>query len=100
MRPAMTKKPLFLSFAGIATVLLGAAITLRALQNPVVTPVDEKVLREYTGVYQWGPDAFVYLQMWDELSGFGKPQLVAFDESGDVRTLYPTGSNQFFAGAG
>lgn len=97
----MTKKPLFLSFAGIATVLLGAAITLRALQNPVVTPVDEKVLREYTGVYQWGPDAFVYLQMWDEFSGFGKPrELVAFDESGEVRTLYPTNRDQFFAGPG
>ena len=38
--------------------------------------------------------------MWDEFSGFGKPQLVAFDESGDVRTLYPTDSNQFFAGPG
>jgi uncharacterized protein len=97
----MTKKPLCLSFAGIATVLVGAAIALRALQSPVVTPVDEKVLREYTGVYQWGPDAFVYLQMWDEFTGFGKPkELVAFDESGEVRTLYPTNRDQFFAGPG
>ena len=63
-------------------------------------PLDESALRKYTGVYQWGPNAFVYLQMWDEFSGFGKPQLVAFDESGDVRTLYPTGRDQFFAGAG
>jgi pimeloyl-ACP methyl ester carboxylesterase len=38
--------------------------------------------------------------MWDEFSGFGKPQLVAFDESGDVRTLYPIDSNAFFAGPG
>ena len=63
-------------------------------------PLDERALREYAGVYQWGPNAFVYLQMWDEFSGFGKPQLVAFDESGDVRTLYPTDRNQFFAGPG
>jgi hypothetical protein len=39
--------------------------------------------------------------MWDEFSGFGKPtQLVAFDESGEVRTLYPTDRDQFFAGPG
>ena len=39
--------------------------------------------------------------MWDEFTGFGKPrELVAFDESGEVRTLYPTGRDQFFAGPG
>src|SRR5260370_32542117 len=39
--------------------------------------------------------------MWDEFSGFGKPaQLVAFDESGEVRTLYPTDGGRFFAGPG
>lgn len=58
-------------------------------------------LREYTGVYRWGPDAFVYLQLWNEFTGFDKPsQLVAFDESGDVRTLYPTDRDQFTAGPG
>jgi hypothetical protein len=62
--------------------------------------VDEKVLREYAGVYRWDANAFVYLQMWDEFSGFGKPQLVAFDETGEVRTLYPTDRDQFFAGPG
>ena len=60
----------------------------------------KKLFVSDTGVYQWGPNAFVYLQMWDEFSGFGKPQLVAFDESGDVRTLYPTDSHQFSAGPG
>jgi len=81
--------------------LLGALITISARQTPVVHPVDESVLREYTGVYQWGLNAFVYLQMWDEFSGFGKPQLVAFDETGDVRTLYPIdGNNNFFTGPG
>jgi pimeloyl-ACP methyl ester carboxylesterase len=69
-------------------------------QAPAVSAVDEKLLREYSGVYQWEKDGFVYLQMWDEFSGFGKPQLVSFDESGQVRTLYPTGRDQFFAGPG
>ena len=72
-----------------------------ALQTPMLRTVDEKVLREYTGVYQWGPNAFVYLQMWNEFTGFTKPsQLVAFDESGDIRTLYPTDPDRFFAGPG
>ena len=86
--------------AGILAALCGGLVAMSARQAPVVQPLDETVLREHTGVYQWGPNAFVYLQMWDEFSGFGKPQLVAFDESGDVRTLYPTDGNQFFAGPG
>ena len=73
---------------------------MSARQTPAVRPVDEKVLREYTGVYQWGPNAFVYLQMWEEFSGFGKPRLVAFDESGDVRPLYRTDDDRFFTGHG
>jgi pimeloyl-ACP methyl ester carboxylesterase len=56
------------------------------------------VLREYAGTYQWGPDAFLYLQLWNEFAG--TDQLVAFDESGDVRTLYPTDRDRFFAGPG
>ena len=75
------------------------------LQAPAVRSWDEKLLREYTGVYRWEPDrepnAFVYLQLWNEFSGFGKPsQLVAFDESGEVRTLYPASQDKFFAGPG
>src|SRR4051812_41635763 len=86
--------------ATIVMTLFGALDAISARQPPIVQPADEKALREYTGVYQWGPNAFVYLQMWDEFSGFGKPQLVAFDESGDVRTLYPTENDEFFAGPG
>ena len=86
--------------ATIVVTIFGALDATSARQTPIVQPADEKALREYTGVYQWRPNAFVYLQMWDEFSGFGKPQLVAFDESGDVRTLYPTDSNRFFAGPG
>jgi pimeloyl-ACP methyl ester carboxylesterase len=80
--------------------LLGAVLAFSARQTPHAPPVDEKILREYTGVYQWGADAFLYLQMWEELSGFGKPRLVAFDESGDVRLLSRTGHDTFFAGPG
>src|SRR5215212_425640 len=86
--------------ATIVVALFGGFLGMAARQTPIVRPVDEAVLREYAGAYQWGPNAFVYLQMWDEFSGFGKPQLVAFDESGDVRTLYPTEGNEFFAGPG
>ena len=83
--------------ATVAAAFLGAVVPSAARQTPTVLSVDQTVIREYAGVYQWGPNAFVYLQIWDE----GKPgQLVAFDESGEVRTLYPTGRDQFFAGPG
>lgn len=58
----------------------------------------DAALREYAGNYQWGPDAFVYLQAWAELSGDN--QLVAFDESGEVRALYPAARDSFTAGPG
>ena len=64
--------------------LFGALDAISARKTPIVQQADEKALREYSGVYQWGPNAFVYLPMWDEFSGFGKPQLVAFDESGEI----------------
>jgi dipeptidyl aminopeptidase/acylaminoacyl peptidase len=70
-------------------------------QPPALRAIDEVALRGYAGVYQWAPNAFVYLQLWNEFSGVANPsQLVAFDESGEVRTLYPTGTDQFFAGPG
>ena len=84
----------------LATVLLGEMAAISGAEAPRVITVDESVLREYTGVYQWEKNGFVYLQMWDEFSGFGKPALVSFDESGEVRTLYPTDHDQFFAGPG
>jgi hypothetical protein len=84
--------------AAVATALVGVVIARSALQTPAVRSVEEKVLREYTGVYRWEPDAFVYLQIWNELTGTN--QLVAFDESGEVRTLYPTDRDRFFAGPG
>src|SRR5688572_14822668 len=81
-----------------AAAVLLATITSSARQSPTVLAVDEATLREYAGVFQWGPDSFLYLQMWNEFAGAN--QLVAFDESGDVRTLYPIGRDQFFAGPG
>jgi hypothetical protein len=53
-------------------------------------------LREFTSTYQWGPNTYLYLQIWNELSV--TPQLVAFDESGKVRSLYPQGDGRFVAG--
>ena len=70
------------------------------VKTPAVRSVDDATLREYAGVYQWGPDAFVYLQLWNEFTGFDKPgQLVAFDESGEIRVLYPSDRDRFFTGA-
>jgi uncharacterized protein len=86
---------------GLAAPLLAAAIGLSTHQTPVGRTLDEKTLREYAGVYQWDPNQFLYLQLWDEFVGFGKPrELVSFDESGDVRTLYPADRDQFTAGPG
>jgi pimeloyl-ACP methyl ester carboxylesterase len=80
-----------------AAVVAGAVIARSALQ-PAIRFMDEKELREYAGVYQWGPDAFVYLQLWNELTSSN--QLTAFDESGEVRVLFPTDRDRFFAGPG
>ena len=44
--------------ATAATVLLGTLIGFSAPQTPAVRAVDEKVLREYTGVYRSAPNAF------------------------------------------
>ena len=53
-------------------------------------------LGEYAGTYQWSRDSFIYLQLWSELTG--TPQLTAFDESGDVRVLFPSARDTFFVG--
>jgi hypothetical protein len=87
--------------AAVITAVAGVSIVRSARQALPIVALDETALREYAGAYRWGPDAFVYLQIWHEFSGFGKPgHLVAFDESGDVRILYPTERDRFFAGPG
>jgi uncharacterized protein len=60
--------------------------------------VDEASLRKYAGTYQWDANTFLYLQMWLEMAEAN--QLVAFEESGELRTLYPTEPDRFFAGPG
>jgi hypothetical protein len=93
-------RSLVVAGAGLVTALAGFVGARSLMQGPTIRAVDEKTLREYEGVYQWDQNAFLYLQMWEEFSGFGRPQLVAFDESGDVRVLYPTDLDQFFTGPG
>jgi uncharacterized protein len=80
----------------LALGFLGSGNAPSLAQVPVARVVSEQVLREYVGVYQWGPDAFLYLQLWGEITGAN--QLVAFDESGDVRALFATERDRFFAG--
>ena len=84
--------------AACAIALFLAVVEYSASQTPAKQAVDEKTLRQYAGTYQWGRNAFVYLQMWSEFTGTN--QLVAFDNSGDVRTLYPEDRDSFFAGIG
>ena len=81
-----------------AVLFLGAVFARSRDQGPVVLSVDETTLREYAGVYQWGSEAFLYLQLWRELTGTNA--LVAFDESGELRALYPLDRDRFFAGPG
>ena len=84
---------------GAVVVLLAGGVAIRSgLQRPTVRDLDPSTLREYAGVYQWGPDAFLYLQMWLEMADAN--QLVALDENGELRTLYPTERDRFFAGPG
>ena len=94
--PTREAKPVITAI--ICALLLGSKLGHSAPQAPAVRSVDEKILRGYAGVYEWEPNAFVYVQMWSEFTG--KNQLVAFDESGEVRTLYPVDSDRFFAGPG
>jgi pimeloyl-ACP methyl ester carboxylesterase len=84
--------------ATVAAAILSAIVVRSAFQTPAVRSVDEKILREYAGAYQWKQDAFLYLQLWREFTGTN--QLVSFDESGEVRTLFPTDRDRFFAGPG
>jgi dienelactone hydrolase len=114
VRFRLVGRPRDVQFQGtiVGDSLSGTALGKSAVPNPArpssewtgpfqltrVRPLDGRMLREYNGAYQWGPNAFVYLQTWNELTA--TDQLVAFDESGDVRALYPTDRDRFFAGPG
>lgn len=95
-RRSVARTSILIGFA-VLVALLGTAI-LWSRQGPAIRPVDEATLRSVTGVYEWEPDGFVYLQLWAELSG--TKQLVAVDETGNIRTLFPTGPDSFFTGPG
>ena len=84
--------------ATLAGVLAGAAAVCAVRQSPAVVDLDEAALRQFAGTYQWESGSFVDLQLWAELAG--STQLMAIDESGDIRALYPTGPDRFFAGPG
>lgn len=48
---------------GATFAFLGALMAHAALQSTPAPAIDETVFREYAGVYQWEPNAFVYLQI-------------------------------------
>jgi uncharacterized protein len=78
--------------------LLSATLIRSKVSTAGGDAADERTLREYVGVYQWSTDGFVYLQHWNEFAGTN--ELVAFDETGDVRTLYAAERDRFTAGSG
>lgn len=93
-------RKLLVTGAVAAAAILVTVVARSALQGPAVRTMEEKVLRSYAGAYRWQAGGFVYLQLWDEFTGFANPkQLVAFEESGAMRTLYPTNRDQYLRGA-
>lgn len=78
--------------------VLSALVAVSLSQVTQPSSSGDQSLRKYVGTYQWGPDRFVYLQMWSEFRG--KNDLVAFDESGEVHTLFPAGDGRFVTGPG
>lgn len=93
----MTKRKWIIIGVLLLAVLIGSVIA-RSLQGPAIRTMDEATLRQYAGVYQWETDSFLYLQLWQEFTGTN--QLMALDENGELRVLYATASDRFFAGHG
>jgi pimeloyl-ACP methyl ester carboxylesterase len=87
----------FLIGSGTLVVALLAFIAKSGLQTSTAT-LSVAALRDYSGVYQWAPGSYLYLQPWNELTG--RDDLVAFDESGEVRVLYKGERDKFAAGPG
>ena len=83
-----------------ASAVVASLLGVQAVSNqvPVAGQLPDAALREYAGTYQWAPQHHLDLQLWNELAGHN--QLVAFDDSGEIRTLYPTERDRFFAGPG
>jgi uncharacterized protein len=83
--------------ATVSLALLSLPLAVCA-QSPRVIEVEATKLREYAGPYTWQDSGFMYLQLWSEFTGTNR--LVAFDENGEARTLFPTAPDSFFAGPG
>lgn len=81
-----------------ASALLSFLTLTSLVEGATRSPLDDNTLREYCGTYRWEGGGFLYLQLWGEL--IGTNQLVAFDESGEVRALYSTDQDRFFTGPG
>ena len=90
-------KAISYSSSPVLRVLVLAALPLMSVPLQAQTPaLPTGAARSYTGTYQWGRDRFLYIQLWSEFTG--KNDLVAFEESGEVRTLFPTGAGRFTTG--
>jgi pimeloyl-ACP methyl ester carboxylesterase len=81
--------------AGTLLAAVVAAVAGRAIQSRAGA-IDESVLRELAGTYQWESGSYLDLEIWSELSGTN--QLVALEETGEIRTLYPSEPDRFVAG--
>ena len=80
----------------VALLCTSIAISLSQVAPP--SAIDDQSLRKYVGTYEWGPNHLVYLQTWSEFTG--KNDLVAFDDCGEVRTLFPAEGGRFVTGPG
>src|SRR5262245_24712794 len=81
----------------LAVILLGIAIALIACRASSAPARGSQTFGEYEQAFRWQPDGFLYVQRWNELTGTN--ELAAFDESGDVRTMYSDGRDRFYTGA-
>jgi len=96
--PTIAAQPCAVSRTIFGAAVLSGLIGTSLCQVTPTPSIEEQSLREYTGTYEWGSDHFMYLQMWGEFTG--KNDLVAFDESGEVRVLFPSAASEFTAGPG
>ncbi|MEO5923951.1 MAG: alpha/beta hydrolase [Bryobacteraceae bacterium] len=57
--------------------------------------LNRRELQEYTGVYQTDENRTIFVDLWD---GLGSDELVTISQAGEVRTIYSTDRDKFFAG--
>ena len=86
--------------AAVGSVLLGTMIGLSAFQPPAVRAVDEKRFVNTPACISGSRTPLCISRCGVNSAGQQAEQLVAFDESGEVRALYPTDRDRFFAGPG